>query len=196
MRKLIGTTVLGGLLFLVPLVLVVVLLGKAFDILKTVAKPLSKSLPYEYFGSMAPVVVITILLMFVLSFIVGLFARSKKGRLLQSKVEAVLLNVLPGYAWVKGMTGDIRDDEAEELLKPVVIKFDEMWQIAFEVDRMENGMVTVYLPAAPNAREGSVAFVEPERVEAISAGLQAVVKSYKMLGRGSAEMFLDKRTAS
>ena len=51
---------------------------------------------------------------FVLSFIVGLIARSKKGRLLQSKVEEVLLNILPGYAWVKGMTGDLRDDEAEE----------------------------------------------------------------------------------
>jgi len=188
MRKIIRTTLIGGVLFLVPLVVVVVLLGKAFAILRTVAEPLSKSIPVEHIGGVAPVVVITALLMFVLCFLVGLIARSTKGRRLQNKIEEILLQIVPGYAWAKGMTGSMSDDEAQDLLKPVVVKFDDMWQIGFEVDRTDSGMVAVYLPAAPNAREGSVVFVEPVRIEPISAGLNAIVRNYKALGRGAAEM--------
>ena len=37
MRKFLLTTVLGGVLFLIPFVMVVVLLGKGFNIMRTVA---------------------------------------------------------------------------------------------------------------------------------------------------------------
>jgi hypothetical protein len=47
MRKFILTTVLGGVLFLIPFVLVVVLLGKGFMIMRTIAEKVNIFLPLD-----------------------------------------------------------------------------------------------------------------------------------------------------
>ena len=46
-RRLIGTTVLGGIVFLVPLVFLGAVLGKAFSIMKLLGKPLAEFLQVE-----------------------------------------------------------------------------------------------------------------------------------------------------
>ena len=137
------------------------------------------------------VAVLTILLMFVLCLLAGLIARSDKAKVLYAKFDNFLLQLIPGYAWTKGITGGLSDEEAETVLKPVLVRFDDQCQIGFEVDRTENGLVAVYMPAAPNAREGSISFVEADRVESIKAGLGGISKSYKNLGRGSAALLAD-----
>ena len=188
MKNLIRTTLVGGVLFLIPLVFVVLLIGKSFKILKVVTQPLATWIPSDYFGGPAPVVVLTSIIMFVLCFVVGLLAYSPPARRMHAKLDAILLQIIPGYAWAKGMTGSLSDDDAEEVLKPVFVRLDDMSQIGFEVDRTEAGLVAVYLPAAPNAREGSVGYFEQDRIEPITAGLKSVVQCYKKLGRGSATM--------
>ena len=37
-------------------------------------------------------------------------------------------------------------------LKPVLAQFDDAWYIAFEVERIEGGYVTVFIPGAPNRK--------------------------------------------
>ena len=188
MRQFIRTTLIGGVLFLVPLVFVVVLIENSFHILKVIATPLSKHIPLDYFAGMAPVVVLTVMMMALFCFLAGMLARSKPAKRLYEKLDNFLLQIIPSYAWAKGMTGSLSDEDAEEVLKPVLVRFDDFSQIGFEVDRTEAGLVAVYLPGAPNAREGSISFVEASRVAPIDAGLVSVAKSYKKLGRGSTEM--------
>jgi uncharacterized membrane protein len=188
MRKFIRTTLIGGLVFLIPLVFVVVLVGKSFQILKVVATPLSKFLPPGAIFGMAPAVVLTAVIMTILCFLAGVLARSGLAQQFYAKLDDLLLQIIPGYAWAKGMTGSLSDEDAEAVLKPVLVRFDDQSQIGFEVDRTESNLVAVYLPSAPNAREGAVAFVEASRVEVLDTGLTSVAKSYKSLGRGSAAM--------
>ena len=188
MRQFIRTTLIGGLLFLIPLVFVVVLVGKSFQILMVVATPLSKFIPPDALFGVAPAVVLTAVTMTILCFLAGVLARSSPAQRFYAKLDGLLLQLIPGYAWAKGMTGDLSDQDADAVLKPVLVKFDDQSQIGFEVDRTESDLVAVYLPSAPNAREGAVAFVEASRIEALTTGLSAVAKSYKSLGRGSAVM--------
>ena len=89
---------------------------------------------------------------------------------------------------MKGVTGGIRDDEAEKVLKPVLVRFDDYSQVTFEADRTVEGMVAIYLPDAPNPRSGSVSYVTADRVEPIDTSFMAVVRTYKHLGRGSADI--------
>lgn len=101
--------------------------------------------------------------------------------------------MISGYAWVKGITGGIRDDDAEDLLKPVLVRFDDQTQLAFEVDRAADGLVAVYVPGAPDPRSGAVSYVTGDRVQAVNAEFKAVVKICKNLGRGSTEMLSGQR---
>jgi uncharacterized membrane protein len=185
LRRLIRDTLIGGVLFLIPLVFVVVVFGKAFQIMKVVAAPLGKLIIIESFAGFAIVEILTVLIMILSCLLAGAAARSPWGRKVNEKLDAILLQMIPGYAWVKGMTGDIHDEDAEEALKPVLVRFDDQFQLAFEVDRAADGLVAVYLPGSPDPRSGAVSYVTGDRIQPIDTGFKAVVKVCKNLGRGS-----------
>ena len=186
--KLLNITIIGGAVFLIPLVLIVVVLGKAFQIIKVLAQPLRHLFPIDAVAGIALVDVLTLVLMVVLCLLAGLVARSGFGRKLHAKIDAVLLVVFPGYGWIKGVTGTISDRDAAGILKPVVARLDDQTLIGFEVDRSDDDLVAIYVPGAPDPRAGTLCYMTADRVQPIDAGLQPILKSFKALGRGSASM--------
>ena len=185
LRRLIRTTVIGGVLFLIPLVFVVVVFGKAFQIMKVVATPLGKLIPVESVAGFAMVEILTAFITIVSCLLAGTLARSPWGRKLNEKLDAVLLQLIPGYAWVKGIAGGLQDEDAEEVLKPVLVRFDDHFQLALEVDRAADGLVAVFIPGSPDPRSGAVSYVTGDRIQPVDAGFQSVVRICKNLGRGS-----------
>ena len=135
LRHFMGTVLIGGVLFLIPLVVVVIIFGKAFRIMKVVATPVSRLIPVDSVAGFAVVEIVTLTILMLACLLAGLLARSPWGRKLHSKLDSVLLQLIPGYAWMKGITGGVGDEEAGALLKPVLVKFDDQSQLAFEVDR-------------------------------------------------------------
>jgi len=188
MQRLTRTTLIGGIVFLIPFVFLVVFFSKAFQIMKVVATPVSKLIPYERLVGFIVVDIITVVIIILFCLLAGALARSHWGRRMNQKLDAALLQMIPAYSWVKGMTGGLRDEDAEEVLKPVLVRFDDQHQLGFEVDRAEDGLVAVYLPSSPDPRSGSISYVTGDRVQPIDAGVQAVTKVYKNLGRGSTAM--------
>lgn len=188
MREIVRTTLIGGVLFLIPLVFVVVVIEKAYKIMKVMAMPLKKIIPIDSIAGIALEEILTIIIMLLCCLLAGMVAHSTWGRVIHRRLDTALLNLIPGYAWMKGVTGGIRDDEAEKVLKPVLVRFDDYSQVAFEADRTVEGMVAIYLPDAPNPRSGSVSYVTADRVEPIDTSFMAVVRTYKHLGRGSADI--------
>jgi uncharacterized membrane protein len=188
MREFIRTTLIGGILFLIPLVVVVAIIGKAFQILKIVATPLDKLIPIESVAGFALVEILTATIMLLLCLTAGLIARSPWGRNVYQKIDTILLQLIPGYSWVKGVTSDISGQEAEDIFKPVLVQFDDQYQLGFEADRTADGLVAVYLPGAPDARSGAVSYVTADRIRPIDAGFKAIGKTCQKLGRGSAEI--------
>jgi len=185
MRKFVLTTVLGGVLFLIPFVLVVVLLGKGFHIMRTVAEKVDLFLPSDMVLSVPIVDALAVLFLISCCFIAGLAARSSRGRELQNRIDNLLLQLIPGYAWLKGMTGSVSDEEAVAGFKPVWIRLDDQYQVGFEVDRYEDGLVAVFLPGAPDPRAGALIYVESNRVEDLDSSFTEVAKNFKRLGLGS-----------
>ena len=188
MRETIRATLVGGVVFLVPLVCVVVFVGKAFSIMKTVGQPLANLIPVEKVAGIAFIEILTGLILFAACLIAGLIARSPLGRRLYQKLDALLLNLIPAYAWIKGITADVSDAEIQSEFKPVLVRFDDQYQLAFEVDRVGEALVAVYLPGAPDARAGAISYVENDRVQPMAADFTAISKACKKLGRDSGEL--------
>ncbi|MEH6583369.1 MAG: DUF502 domain-containing protein [Halioglobus sp.] len=188
MKQLFRTTLLGGALFLIPLVLGVMLLGKAFSIMRVVADSVDEFLPWDTIASV-PVIDAVATLILVLSCLgAGMIARSDWGRAIQARIDTVLLQLFPGYAWIKGVTGAISDDDAATVFKPVLVELDDQHQLGFEVERSEDGFVVVYLPGAPDPRAGTLSFLPPERVQPLEGDFNSVAKTFKKLGIGAAEI--------
>jgi uncharacterized membrane protein len=66
---------------------------------------------------------------------------------------------------------------------PVLARFDDFCQLAFETGRTPGG--TVYLPGAPNPWSGCLVFVDAERVRKLPASATEALKVIRALGRGS-----------
>jgi uncharacterized membrane protein len=186
MRKFLVTTALGGVLFLIPMVFLVLVFSKAFDIMKTVAAPLQRFLPVEHIAGVGLVNILAVLIMVLVCLLAGLVAGSVPARALYRRLDGLMLEVIPGYAWTKSVIASFGGDEQVENFKPVLVTFDDLAQAGFEMERTPCGMVVVFLPGAPDARSGSVAYVNPERVSPIAASFHAINKSLRHMGKGSA----------
>jgi uncharacterized membrane protein len=186
MRKFILTTVLGGVLFLIPFVVVVALLGKGFMIMHAMAEKVHMFFPWDSVVGLPIVKVLTVLLLVGTCFISGLVAKSSWGRNIQNRIDDLLLQFVPGYAWIKGMTSSVNVEEADVLFKPVWIRFDDQYQVGFEVERCEGDLVAVFLPGAPDPRTGTLTYVTSDRVDYLTSSFYDVVKSFRKLGVDSA----------
>ena len=70
---------------------------------------------------------------------------------------------------------------------PVVARFDDNAQMAFELERAE-GIVTVFLPGSPDPWGGTVVHMPEDRITVMDAKMQDVSKIMKSLGRGSSSI--------
>ena len=189
--KFIKTTILGGLIFMVPLVIVAAVFGKAIEIMTLVAKPVSNRIPVDAIGGIAAGNILALLALALLCFVAGLIAKSKMAKKVYHSLDSALL-AIPGYAFIKGFTDSITDSqETAKFLIPVLVRFDDHEQIGFEVERLIQGKVAVYLPGAPDPRSGSVVYFSEERVERLDITPAQVGSNIRHLGRGS-QQFLEQ----
>jgi hypothetical protein len=72
---------------------------------------------------------------------------------------------------------------AESVLKPVLARFDDVAQVAFEVERGPGDLVTVYLPGSPDPWSGSVAHVTADRITPLDRDFASVISSLRKVGR-------------
>ncbi len=181
----IKTTIIGGLVFMVPVVIIVAIVGKAFRITRTVAAPLKAYIPTGYIGGIAVANLLVLLAIVLFCFIAGLIARSAVAKRMYRSLDATLL-AIPGYAFIKGFTDSISNtEEASKDFLPVLVRFDDNAQIAFEIERTTANVV-VYLPGAPNPWSGSVAYFNVDRVKRLEMTVSQAVRNIQRIGRGSA----------
>ena len=184
--ELIKTTIIGGIVFLVPLVIVTVIIGKALQLMMVIARPVDQLIPIKSIAGVALVNILAIVAILVLCFLAGLVARSAFASKMGNSISAILLNTIPGYGFVKGFTDTMASSsKAAEGFTPVLVNFDDNAQIGFEVERLNGGLVVVYLPGAPNPWSGTVAYFKEERIRPLDITVASAIKSIQKLGHGS-----------
>jgi uncharacterized membrane protein len=185
----IKATVVGGLLFLLPLVVVVLIIGKALQISMVVAKPLGALIPIDSVGGVALANILSVLVILVLCYLAGLLAQVSSIKNKVAGLEELLVAAIPGYAFAKTMvSGVVKAEDAVGKMTPVLVRLDDYKQIAFEVERTPGGNIVVFLPGAPNPWSGSVVYVSEDRVEPLDMAPQEAIKNIRVLGRGSARI--------
>ena len=183
------TTALGGVIFLLPLIVIGTLLGQVVQVVLAVANALSKALPIDSPRVWTLLVLLAIVLVLAACFVAGLVARWTLGQRLTTWLEKNLTLFFPRYVIVKArMAGSIGGDHAKSELKPVLVRFDELSRMAFEVERAQTGLVTIYLPGAPDPWAGTVAFVDETRVQPLPIVFSDALASFERLGYGSVKL--------
>jgi hypothetical protein len=95
------TTFVGGLLFLIPVVLVVLLLEKALHIAATGLAPVAHHLPMQGVMGIALAQVAAACALLLVCFLAGLVIRARAGASVNARLEQLILRRMPGFTFVK-----------------------------------------------------------------------------------------------
>ena len=183
------TTLIGGLVFLVPVILIVLVLRHALNFAGKLAHPIAAMFPVVGVEHAALATLIGALILVLAAFLAGIVARTDAGRRVTLWFEESLLGGLPQYRMAKTMAegfAKIEGDTAK--LQPVLVLIDEGWQIAYRLEDLADGWVAVFVPQSPTPMSGNVMYVEATRVRPLAIGMKDVVLLVKRLGLGSASV--------
>lgn len=182
--KFIKTTLIGGVLFLLPIVVLIVVVQKAFDVMLKVAKPLADHIPIDSVAGVALVNVIAAAIVVLVCFLAGLLSQAGFAKSLSTRLDNRLREDVPGYAMVRGIAANLKT-ETEDAMRPVKVRFDDHERVGM-VQRPQEGRdrIIVYLPGSPNPWTGTIAVVEAKRVEFLPGHLKDVLGSVEGFGDG------------
>jgi uncharacterized membrane protein len=180
------TTIFGGIVFLVPVILVLLVLRHALQFANKLAHPLAALLPTVGIGETLLVTTLAALILLALAFFAGIVARTPGGRRITKWFEESILGGLPQYRMAKTMAEGFAQIEGDGAnMQPVLVLIDEGWQIAYRLEDLPDGWAAVFVPQSPTPMSGNVLFVESARVRPLSIGMKDAVLLVKRLGIGS-----------
>jgi uncharacterized membrane protein len=181
------TTLIGGLLFLVPLVLIGLVLRHAMELAGKVAKPIVAHFPYNQVAGLALGTILAALMLVAVAFLAGLAARTETGRKLTSWVEQSFLGSMPQYRVVTSMAEGLAKIENGDGLTPVMVSTDGSWQPGYALEELGGGWTAVCIPQSPTPMSGNVLFVPAARIRSLGIGIHEAMQLVKRMGVGSAE---------
>ena len=190
--KFIMTTVIGGLVFLVPLMFLVFILGKAIGFMMIIAKPLADWLPVDTVGGVALANLIAILAVIVVSFVAGLIARhTMAGGFVKTLESKVLMNI-PGYTMIKGIKSGFDATETDGM-KPIALKLGSAERIALEIEKLPDGRSMVYIPSSPSPWSGITQILPADQITYVDVPVTKVLELTEKFGHGVDAILQNKR---
>ena len=185
--RFVGTTILGGVLLLTPIVVLGIVLSKAFDFMRRGLQPLTALIPRnsrlrtDHDGHSGDLHARSSS-----CFLAGLSARTALAQKVVNSLEAAVLSKLPGYEYLKEAgTSVLGLGEAAE--HPVVFAhFGGAWRIGVQTDVVGAGVVAVFIPNSPNPMSGSVFLMPADQVRPANAPLSSAIACLRRCGAGSA----------
>lgn len=179
------STLLGGLLFLLPLGIVVVVATRLFALARHVGDALHVALFPGAPSDLVPLVFAAGVLV-ALAFLAGMLARSAVGARLFAWLDGRVLGHVPAYALVRRTVSDLAGglEGLSDDVRVVLVRLDDASQVGFLMERRADGTCVVFLPDAPSALAGTVMVVAGERLTDTDLAPIAVVQGMRRLGAG------------
>jgi uncharacterized membrane protein len=183
------TTVIGGLVFLLPFAFVFFAVSYVIGHLLPLFHRIADQLHVPLLRGATLVVVLVTSFMVLLCFVAGLIARSALGGRMRGWIETNLLGRVPVYRLVQSVGEELGGQNAT---MQVALVWTDGWQLAFVVERHSDGYATVVVPDAPQATGGTILYLPENRVQPIGAKVVDVLKIQRRMGFGSAQLLTGK----
>ena len=179
------TTLVGGILFLLPIIVVVIIVGKALAIAHKLVDPLAAKIPMESAIGLETPKLLAMALLVLFCFLAGFFAQTKLAQQAVNWLETTVLSNLPGYEFFKGLSENLLAAENQPVYPVVLARVEDCWQIALLMERLEAGHVAVFIPGVPNPQSGSVYFMTEDRIKRVDLPPIPTMKCLKRYGLGA-----------
>lgn len=188
----IRTTIVGGVFYLVPVIVLLAVIGKALGIAHKLVAPVAKVIQLQGPLSFLSERVLAIIVIVLFCFLAGLIAKTAGGKGFTRWLESNVLSKVPGYTLIKSMSDSISGVEEQSDRETVLARIEDSWQVGLLVERLDNGHAAVYVPGAPSTLSGSVYFMTEDRIKPLGIPVSAAFRCVGRLGAGSNVLLRDK----
>ncbi len=179
------TTIVGGLFFLAPIIVLIVILAKAFEYAKKGLNAVLVHIPAASDLSAGAATVLSVALVALVCFLAGLVARSVTAQRVINALESSVLSKIPAYDYLK-QEGASALGVAEIGELPVVfVPMEGGWQLGVQTEALSDGLVSIFIPGAPNPHSGSVFFFSADNVRPAGVKMAAALNCLRRCGAGA-----------
>lgn len=178
------TIITGGVLFLLPLILILFLLSKALKVAERLAQPVVNMIGVRTIGGVALGTLVAIAAMVLVCFIAGLLARTRLGRATYTVLENSILGILPQWRMARGLVESFGGERASQI-EVVLVPTDAGWCLGFVLEKPLGDWWTVFVPGAPQWTSGAISYARSEQVHPTGLSAAEAILLMRRLGVGS-----------
>lgn len=179
------TTMIGGLLIVVPSYLTVLLLAKALGGMVALLGPIVALLPA---GIHRFAQVVAVVLVVLVCFVLGLVTRTGLGRRAIGAFERRVLERMPGFAMLRSVVRRVSGTSDDALFQPVLVEIEEALTPAFIVEEIDADRFVVLVPSVPTPAAGSLYILPRERVHWVDVPVTEAIAVVTRWGAGTGKL--------
>jgi uncharacterized membrane protein len=177
------TTLIGGVLIVLPIYVSLLLLAKAAKGLLALLGPITAWIP----ASVESREILAVLVLAAVCFVAGAIARTGPGLRAKKAFERAVLERLPGYALLRGLAARFTGQADGSTFAPALVEIEEALVPALIIEELEDGSYTVLVPSVPTPMAGALYILPRERVHRVDVPLTTALKVFSKWGTGSGE---------
>ena len=182
------TTSIGGVFFLGPFVLLIVILAKAFDYAKKGLNAVLVYFPAASDLSAGAATALSVAVIALVCFLAGLIAHTVIARRVVNALESSLLSKIPGYDYLKQESASALGVAEIAELPVVFVPMEGGWQLGVKTEELGGGLVSIFVPGAPNPHSGSVFFFSTDNVRPAGVKLAVALNCLRRCGAGASAL--------
>jgi uncharacterized membrane protein len=175
------TTIVGGAIFLIPLVVVIFFGSKLLGFMEGLLEPIVGA--DLKVGGVAFTTVLALLVIALLCYCVGLWARTAQGHGLLQWAQRGIAMVIPSFGMYNELLNEIGGEHSNASV--VLVPTDAGWTLAITFEATCEGSRLVFIPGAPQWTEGSIALAPPENVRPTDLTVKEMIALLRQCGRSA-----------
>jgi len=184
--KFVRTSIYGGIVFLIPIVIGVILLKKVFTGLLPIVEPVAQKIGFSGSRGRLMLEIILVLIILIFCFLAGLLIRSTKLQLQIPMINHIAALLIPGFEVMKAQSHEQIKKSAAQPWQSIFLKKEEGWCFAFIVEKTSDGMCSIFMPEIPKMDSGDVMIAHEKNLEMIHIDAKEAFAFIKAFGRGAA----------
>jgi len=193
MKRFLTTTLLGGLLVVLPIGLFLGLVNFLWDLVSKLIKPVVNFLKFETFGNEFLIQLTAFAIVIAACFFIGLFVRTRIGKGIWRFIETNILEKLPFYKTIKDTVGTLFSSRDKSFKKVVLVDVMNTQMTGFVTNEHTNGIITVFVPTAPNPTNGFIFHLPADKLIFLDISPEDAMRTVIGVGTGSNILFDDAK---
>lgn len=184
MKKIFQVFIIGCLFVVIPILVVVLLVGKAIQLLRPIGHIVTEFFNLQSFFGTAAVTIVCLIMIVLLCAFFGVLLQRGFIKVWSNTFEERLFYFLPTFQMLKYRVVKAEKYKERHFWKPILLKDGDFYNIALITDESSDTFLTVYIPDAPKMDAGEIRYMLKDDVEYHEITMKEAMNALHSFGKG------------